>query len=41
MLRLTDHQRSVTLDRLRTGRDIVALAHFCHCHKNTSIRMRE
>ena len=28
MLRLTDHQRSGTLDRLGTGRDVVALALF-------------
>ena len=29
MLRLTDHQRSETLGLLRTGRGIVALAHYC------------
>jgi len=41
MVRLTDHQRSGTLDRLRTGKDVVALALLCNCHKTTSIRLRE
>jgi len=38
---LTDHHRSGTLDRIRTGRDIVALARLCHGHKTISIRLRE
>ena len=29
------------IDRLRTGRDVFAIALFCHCHKTTSIRVRE
>ena len=41
MLRLTDHQRSGTLDRLRTEGDVVALVLLCHCHRTTSIRLRK
>jgi len=41
MLRLPDHQRSETLGIPITGSSTIALAHYCHCHKPTTIRLRK